>query len=144
MVCSSLFPFRVFPLLRFFAISLCPGHSPAHEQRCPSVGKRLMSMPITEIAIRELSVPRPVTSLIASTAFFSSGFMWSSIWASSSLICRLSSSTWDRSTHIISRWSWDMTPFRSSRICSLDALSRPEMAFSLRISSYFSASIVPP
>src|SRR5512132_1190826 len=44
---------------RLPALSSLRGHRPAHERRCPAVGKRLMSMPISETMIRLASAPTP-------------------------------------------------------------------------------------
>lgn len=46
----------------FLALSLSVGHSTAHEDICLSVGKRLISVPITEMTAYALVFPIPVTS----------------------------------------------------------------------------------
>jgi len=43
------FPFLVLPDFLFLALSLSPGHNPAQEEMCLSVGKRSMSVPMTEM-----------------------------------------------------------------------------------------------
>ena len=44
---SHLEPWRVRPERCLPADSLLPGHMPAHDARCPAVGKRDMSAPIS-------------------------------------------------------------------------------------------------
>lgn len=52
------FPFLVLSDLCFFALSLSPGHNPAQEEMCLSVGKRSISVPYAEEGLR--SIPRPL------------------------------------------------------------------------------------
>ena len=40
----------------FFALSLSPGHNPAQEEMCLSVGKRSMSVPMTEMIACALGI----------------------------------------------------------------------------------------
>ena len=40
---NILFPFLLFPLRLFPALSLLPGHTPAHELICPTVGNLFIS-----------------------------------------------------------------------------------------------------
>src|SRR5450755_2735008 len=47
MVLSQGAPLRSREDLRLPALSFWPGHMPAHASRCPAVGKRLMSRPIS-------------------------------------------------------------------------------------------------
>ena len=77
--------------VRFLALSLFPGHKPAHLEICLSVGKRLMSVPITEIIASALALPIPGTSSMAFTAAFSPESMKRSMSSLRFLICLSSS-----------------------------------------------------
>jgi hypothetical protein len=50
---------RVLPLLRLPALSLLPGHIPAHDARWPAVGKRVMSTPISATSTSTVHGPTP-------------------------------------------------------------------------------------
>lgn len=67
--------FRILPDFCFLALSLSPGHNPAQEEMCLSVGKRSMSVAITEMIACALVLPMPVTPWIAFEACFSSGLI---------------------------------------------------------------------
>lgn len=67
---SREFPFLVFPDFLFLALSLYPGHNPVQDEMCLSVGKRSISVPMTEMMARAPVLPMPVTSWIDCEACF--------------------------------------------------------------------------
>src|SRR6266700_896941 len=58
-------PLRVRPLRRLPALSLLPGHMPAHEARCRALGKRRISAPISARMTRVLAPLNPWNRLQA-------------------------------------------------------------------------------
>ena len=52
-------PLVVLPLRRFPADSLLPGHIPAQLDKCPALGKRLMSTPISAMMVSAVLSPTP-------------------------------------------------------------------------------------
>ena len=59
-----------------------PGENFAHEHRCPAVGNRVMSTPISAMMIAAATGPIPGISSRRRTAC-AKGARWASIWASS-------------------------------------------------------------
>ena len=72
-----LFPFRVRPLLHFPALSLLPGHSPAHEAISFMPPNLLMSSPISAISVAALIslTPGSVCS-VCQDSFQGSMLLW--------------------------------------------------------------------
>src|SRR5436853_135741 len=68
MVLSHGAPLRRRVERRFPALSSLRGHKPAQDSKCPSLGKRLMSVPISETIARALSEAMPGAVLTRSTA----------------------------------------------------------------------------
>lgn len=67
-VLSIWLPLVILPLYRFPALSLLPGHRPAHEHKCAADGKRLMSMPISARIVSALRRAIPGKASIAAMA----------------------------------------------------------------------------
>lgn len=71
---NNAFPFRVLPDFHFPALSLSPGQRPAQDDMCPSVGNRLISVPIMDTIACALVCPMPVTSSM--TAWYSVSYQF--------------------------------------------------------------------
>ena len=97
-------PWPVVPLPFFFpADSLTPGANLAQEARCPAVGNRLISVPIS--AMMTAAAMRPMPGISSSRATASAkGAIISSIRASSSAMSASRLST--RATILASRNAW--------------------------------------
>ena len=143
-VLSRVLPLRVFPLFLFPALSLLPGHTPAHDARWAAVGNLDMSVPMTErIVFAELS-PTPGISMRSSTSSCWSDERLSSMMASISSILLFRYTMCSRHMLIIFLWTGVRIPLRSSASSSGVALRRDEMSPSAIIRLMSSAFIASP
>lgn len=140
---SNEFPFLVFPDLRFFALSLLPGHNPAQDKICPSVGKRDMSVPITAMTVSSLVLPIPGISWMVAAAIFPHP-SYSGLFHPRSLMCSTNWPICVSMVRIIFFCSSLKTPFRSSTNCSSVAFRLEAIRLFPRISVIFDISIFSP
>src|SRR5262249_22945896 len=61
---SHWLPLVVLPPRRLPALSWLPGHSPAHDDRCPDVGNFVMSVPTSATTTSATRLPTPAACWI--------------------------------------------------------------------------------